>query len=118
MIDLVEELKTIGENMKILEVAEEKALAREEKYQVFSLDGGIVSCLLIGSYRRYTLYSMRYSHWIAETVLSSKWFLWRSIRYSHWTAELFPGFSLVLIGEVIRYSHWTAELFREIDLMI
>ena len=55
MIDLEEELKTIGENMKILEVAEEKALAREEKYQVFSLDGGIISCLLIGSYRRYTV---------------------------------------------------------------
>ena len=28
------ELKMIGENMKSLEVAEEKALTREEKYQV------------------------------------------------------------------------------------
>jgi hypothetical protein len=39
VVDLEEELKTIGENMKILEVAEEKALAREEKYQVISLVG-------------------------------------------------------------------------------
>ena len=29
-----EELKMIGENMKALEVAEEKALTREEKYLV------------------------------------------------------------------------------------
>ena len=33
VIDLEDELKTIGENMKILEVEEEKALAREEKFQ-------------------------------------------------------------------------------------
>jgi hypothetical protein len=31
---LENELKMIGENMKSLEVAEEKALTREEKYQV------------------------------------------------------------------------------------
>jgi hypothetical protein len=33
VVDLEDELKTIGENMKILEVEEEKALAREEKFQ-------------------------------------------------------------------------------------
>jgi hypothetical protein len=45
VVDLEDELKTIGENMKILEVEEEKALAREEKFQVqlshISLAGGI-----------------------------------------------------------------------------
>jgi hypothetical protein len=34
VVDLENELKMIGENMKSLEVAEEKALTREEKYQV------------------------------------------------------------------------------------
>ena len=33
-MDLEDELKVIGENMKALEVAEEKALIREEKYLV------------------------------------------------------------------------------------
>ncbi len=51
-MDLEDELKTIGENMKILEVEEEKALAREEKFQVqlshISLAGGIfVACWLV-----------------------------------------------------------------------
>merc|ERR1711902_385656 len=37
--DIDTELKVVGENMKQLEVAEEKALAREEKYkeQIFTL---------------------------------------------------------------------------------
>jgi hypothetical protein len=39
VVDLENELKMIGENMKSLEVAEEKALTREEKYQVFLLAG-------------------------------------------------------------------------------
>ena len=34
VMDLEDELKMIGENMKALEVAEEKALIREEKYLV------------------------------------------------------------------------------------
>ena len=34
VMDLEDELKEIGENMKALEVAEEKALIREEKYLV------------------------------------------------------------------------------------
>ena len=35
VMDLEDELKMIGENMKALEVAEEKALIREEKYLVY-----------------------------------------------------------------------------------
>ena len=62
MVDLENELKMIGENMKSLEVAEEKALTREEKYQVFLFDGGTVSWLLIGS----NMLSIKYSHWTAE----------------------------------------------------
>ena len=34
VMDLEDELNMIGENMKALEVAEEKALIREEKYLV------------------------------------------------------------------------------------